>query len=156
EIYFNTDPLSAELLDAGAQKDFATLARALIYLRFIYDYAEKSQGKLIKGDYAALTRELKDLKLHPYSDLIGRIVDSVTSLAGKVHKVEFGKIFGLELHNAPAMPEPTIRRYRELILKLDGIASRLLTSEDRLLIVDSVDPSRRLLGETAELMGAMI
>lgn len=157
EIYFKIDPLSAELQSAKGDKDFPTLARALVYLRFIYDYAEKTHGTLINPQYAALTKELKSLKLLPYADLISRVVGSVTSFVGRIQSIDVGGVFGVEMHDpAPDPGEPTVRRYRQLILKIEPVVQRLLNERPHLLLVDSVDPTRSLLGETAELIGALI
>lgn len=156
EIYFTIDSLIAELSDAAGTKDYPTLARALVYLRFIYDYAEKMRGKLIPGSYAALTKELKALKLHPYRDLIGRIFDSATSFAGKIKSIDIADLFGFELHDPEAEGERTVKRYRELIARIDGLVRKLLAERPRLLVIDAVDPATSLLEETASLIGALV
>jgi hypothetical protein len=154
-ISLKADMFIEELREVKKSQDYATFCRALIYLHLLYAIAEESTGSLTTGDKDKLIKELKSLKLQPYGDIISQLAGAVWRTLRRVKKLSIKDLFGIELQPDQKF-EVSMRRYRELCLKIEPVVKRLIEEKNVLIVVDALEATAPLAEETANLTGSLI
>gem|GEM_PF-6617987 len=154
-ISLKADMFVEEIRDVKKSKDYATFCRALIYLHMLYSIAEESEGTLTTGNKAKLIKELKSLDLQPYGDIISRIAGVAWRTLKRVKALSIKEVFSIELHGQEKAIL-SMRRYRQLCLKIEPIIRRLLNERKVLIVVDALDATSAMAVETASLVGTLI
>lgn len=154
-IWLKADMFIEELREVRKTKDYATFCRAFIYLHLLYSIAEESTGKLTTGEKAKLIKELKGLKLQPYGDIISQFAGAIWRTIRGVKKLSIKDLFGIELQPDQEF-KVSMRRYRELCLKIEPVVRSLIEKRNVLIVIDALDVTASIVEETANLTGSLI
>jgi len=150
------DPFAAELREAREAKEYATFWEAVVYLHSLYAIALQTSGSLTTGPKAELIKQLRELNLAPYGDIISRLSQATLAILRQTKKIEFRQIFSIERFPSEDQKKVDLRGFRSMCLKIKPLVLDEFRKHKPIVVVDKLDVPFYLAQESAHLVGVLI